>query len=99
MTKTPYKLFFSTLGNGVRLKILHALVKKPKNVTGLTNELKFDQTTISKNLKRLETCGFVHKNREGRHSVYTLNKETILPLLKLIDKHVDKHCKNCKLVV
>lgn len=99
MIKTPYKLFFGTLGNDIRLKILHTLVKRPKNVTELTNELRFDQTTISKNLKRLETCSFVHKNREGRHSVYTLNKETILPLLKLIDKHVDKHCKNCKLVV
>ncbi len=94
MIKTPYKLFFSTLGNDMRLKILHALIKKSKNVTELTNELGFDQTTISKNLKRLEMCDFVHNSRKGKYSIYSLNKETILPLLKLIDKHTSKYCKH-----
>ena len=93
MAKTPYKLFFGTLSNGVRLRILQALIKKPKNVTELTNELGFDQTTISKNLKRLTTCEFVHNTRKGKHSIYSLNKGTILPLLKLIDKHTNKYCK------
>lgn len=94
MTKTPYKLFFSTLGNDIRLKILHELVKMPKNVTELTNELGFDQTTISKNLKRLETCGFVRNRKKGKHSIYSLNKETILPLLRLIERHTNKYCKH-----
>ena len=94
MTKMPYKLFFGTLGNDIRLKILNALVKKPKNVTELTNELGFDQTTISKNLKRLTTCGFIHNSREGKFSIYSLNKKTILPLLKLIDRHTKKYCRH-----
>jgi len=93
MIKTPYKLFFGTLSNEIRLKILHALMKKSKNVTQLTNELGYDQTTISKSLKRLTTCRFVHNTRKGKHSIYSLNKETILPLLKLIDKHTNKYCK------
>ena len=92
MIKTPYKLFFGTLGNEIRLKILHSLVKRPKNVSELTNELGYDQTTISKNLKRLETCSFVYNSRKGKHSIYSLNKKTILPLLKLIDKHTNKYC-------
>ncbi len=93
MTKIPYKLFFGTLGNEMRLQILHALVRRQKNVTELTNELGFDQTTISKNLKRLTECGFVHNSRKGKHSIYSLNKKTILPLLKLIDRHTNKYCK------
>ena len=93
MTKTPYKLFFSTLSNEIRLEMLHALMKKSKNVTQLTNELGFDQTTVSKNLKRLATCQFVINKRIGKNSIYSLNKETILPLLKLIDKHTQKYCK------
>lgn len=99
MTKMPYKVFFGTLANRRRLKIIHALIERPKNVTELTDELDFDQTTISKNLKRLEVCTFVHKRKEGKHSIYALNKETILPLIKLIDRHVGKYCKNCELVV
>lgn len=93
MSKTPYDLFFSTLGNQTRLAILHALMKGPKNVTRLTKELGFDQTTVSHNLRRLTICGFVHKNKNGRYRVYSLNRETILPLLKLIDRHTDKYCK------
>ena len=92
MIKTPYKLFFGTLGNQIRLQILHALIKRPKNVTELTDELGFDQTTVSKSLKRLETCGFVHNSKKGKFSVYSLNKRTILPLLKLIDRHTNEYC-------
>ncbi|MBI1978681.1 MAG: winged helix-turn-helix transcriptional regulator [Candidatus Aenigmarchaeota archaeon] len=99
MIKTPYKLFFGTLSNEIRLKILHALAEKPKNVTQLTNELGFDQTTVSKNLKRLATCQFITNKKIGKHSIYSLNKKTILPLLKLIDRHVDKYCKNCELLL
>ncbi|MBI4010195.1 MAG: winged helix-turn-helix transcriptional regulator, partial [Candidatus Aenigmarchaeota archaeon] len=81
----PYKLFFGTLGNQIRLQILHALIKRPKNVTELTDELGFDQTTISKNLKRLATCRFITNKKAGKYNIYSLNKKTILPLLKLID--------------
>lgn len=73
--KNAYKLFFGTLNNEIRLQIIHALIKRPKNVTQLTKELGFDHTTISKNLKRLETCGFVHKRKKEKFSVYSLNKK------------------------
>ena len=94
MIKTPYKLFFGTLSNEVRLKVLHALMKTPKNVTQLTDELGYDQTTISKSLKRLAECQFITNKRLGKNSIYSLNKETILPLLKLIDRHTNKYCKH-----
>jgi len=92
MIKTPYKLFFGTLGNEIRIQILHALIDKPKNVTELTKELRVDQTTISKNLKRLQTCSFVYNKKEGKNSIYSLNEKTIKPLLKLIDNHTQKYC-------
>lgn len=98
MIKTPYKLFFASLSNEIRLKILHRLLKGSRNVSELTNELGFDQTTVSKNLKRLTACRFITNKKVGKNSIYTLNRETILPLLKLIDKHVDKYCKNCELI-
>ena len=28
--------------------------------------------------------------------IYSLNKETILPMLEIIDKHENKFCKKCK---
>jgi len=90
--KAPYKLFFGTLANGVRLDILHVLLKGPKGVTEITKETKYDQTTISHNLQRLTTCSFVFNKKEGKKRIYYLNSETIQPLLKLIDKHAFKFC-------
>ena len=99
MAKSPYKIFFHTLGNKTRLEIINALRDKPMNVTELTKKLPFKQSTISHNLKRLVSCQFVHVERRGLYRYYSLNKETIELLLKIIDKHVDKYCskvcKNC----
>ncbi|MFQ5540817.1 MAG: ArsR/SmtB family transcription factor [Candidatus Paceibacteria bacterium] len=84
--------FFHTLGNKTRLEIIHALHKKPMNVTELTEKLPYKQSTISHNLKRLVSCHFVEVKRDGLYRYYSLNKETIEPLLKIMDKHVDKYC-------
>lgn len=93
MAKSPYKLYFHTLGNKTRLGIIHALRKGPMNVTELTEKLPYKQSTISHNLKRLVSCEFVRVNRKGLYRYYALNKETVEPLFKIIDKHVHKYCK------
>lgn len=92
MAKLPYKIFFHTLGNKTRLEIINALRDKPMNVTELTAKLPYKQSTISHNLKRLIACRFVRVQRNGLYRYYSLNKETIEPLLKIIDKHVKKYC-------
>lgn len=92
MSKSPYTIFFHTLGSKTRLEIIHALLKKPMNVSELTKKLPYKQSTISHNLKRLVSCQFVHVRRDGQYRYYSLNKETIEPLLKIIDKHVKNYC-------
>lgn len=64
------------------------------NVTELTEKLPYKQSTISHNLKQLINCQFVRVQRKGLYRYYSLNKETIEPLLKIIDKHVNEFCKN-----
>ncbi len=94
MIEKQYKLFFYTLANDTRLEIIRVLKSGSKNVGEITEALGCDQSTISHNLKRLETCRFVTVKQKGKFREYSLNKETIGPLLKLIDKHVNKFCKN-----
>lgn len=65
MLKLQYKIFFGTLGNTTRLEIISALRKGPLNVTELTEKLPYKQSTISHNLKRLESCEFIHVERKG----------------------------------
>ncbi len=94
MINSSYKRFFTTLGNENRLKIIHFLAKNgPQNVSQIVDRTKLEQTAVSHNLKRLLSCQFVHLKQNGKERVYSINEETIKPLLTLMDKHVTKFCK------
>jgi DNA-binding transcriptional ArsR family regulator len=94
MISSSYKRFFSTLGNENRLKIIHFLADNgPKNVSEIVSRTKLEQTAVSHNLKRLLSCEFVHLQPNGKERVYSINEETIKPLLVLMDQHVKKFCK------
>lgn len=89
-----YKRFFTTLGNENRLKIIHYLANKgPQSVTQIVGGTKLEQSAVSHNLKRLLICQFVHIKPNGKERVYSINEETIKPLLTLMDKHVREFCQ------
>lgn len=87
-----YKIFFGTLVSQSRLKIINLLKQGKKNVTEIMQELKMDQTAVSHDLSRLKKCGFVLTEVEGKYRYYTLNNETIKPLMSLIEKHMSQYC-------
>ena len=93
MLEKAYKIFFGTLANRNRLKIINLLRKEKKCVTDICKQLNFNQTTVSHNLKRLDKCGFVFVEKKGRHRYYSLNKKTIKPLMSLIDEHMHEYCE------
>ena len=84
--------FFSTLSTPSRLGILEALRDSPKNVSELVNALNQEQSMISHNLKTLTKCGFVFVKEKGRKRFYSLNKDTMDPIFRTIDKHMKKYC-------
>ncbi|MCH8741663.1 winged helix-turn-helix transcriptional regulator [Patescibacteria group bacterium] len=92
--REPYKIFFETLGNKTRWDIIHLLQKGKLNVTAIVKTLGYEQSLISHHLGRLERCGFVGVEINKKERIYTLNKKTIKPLLKLMDKHINRYCKN-----
>ncbi|MBI2040059.1 helix-turn-helix transcriptional regulator [Candidatus Microgenomates bacterium] len=94
MIDSSYDRFFTTLGNKNRLAIIHYLAKYgPKNVSQIVDATKLEQTAVSHNLKMLLSCQFVHLTPNGKRRVYSINEETIKPLLTLMDKHVSEFCK------
>ncbi len=93
MLEKAYKIFFGTLANKNRLKIVNLLRKSTKCVHEICEELNFNQTTVSHNLKRMLRCGFVFVEKKGRHRYYSLNKKTIKPLMNLIDGHMHDYCE------
>lgn len=93
----PYKIFFETLGNKTRWDIVHLLQEGERKATDIAKGLGYEQSLVSHHLKRLERCGFVFVRPNGQERIYSLNKETVEPLLRLMDRHVEKYCSGqCK---
>ena len=87
-----YKIFFGTLFSESRLKIINLLRTGEKNVSELIKKLDMNQANVSHNLARLRKCGFVKIRIKKQYRYYSLNSETIKPLMKLIDKHMGEYC-------
>ena len=87
-----YKIFFGTLVSESRLKIINLLKKRRSNVSEIMGELKMDQTSVSHDLARLKQCGFVIAETDGKYRYYQLNEKTIVPLLEMIEKHMNQYC-------
>lgn len=93
MTELSYKLFFKAFSNNTRFEIIKLLRNGPKCVSEICEELKFEQSRVSHNLRCLEACGFVSAKRIGKNKVYSLNKQHIIPILDRIDKHIERYSK------
>ena len=87
-----YNLFFDTFSNKTRMRIIETLISGPKSVTEICDAIKEEQSKVSHNLKKLMECHFLDVERKGKQRVYSLNKDTIIPILNLVEKHVHKYC-------
>ena len=94
--KEKCHLFFETLGTRLKIYIIAKLKEKALSVNELSKQLGQERSKVSHALKSLLECGFVKVKKNGRERVYSLNTDTILPLLELVEKHVKKYCKVCK---
>ena len=88
-----YESFFENFSNKTRIKIIESLLNDPKSVTEICNNISEEQSKVSHNLKRLTDCNFVDVKQQGKQRIYSLNKDTIIPILEIVDKHVHKHCE------
>jgi len=91
-----YNDFFEKIANKTRLSIIETLSKKSMSVKEICNALDEEQSSISHNLKVLTDCHLLDVKRKGKKRIYSLNKDTIVPLMKIVKKHIMKYCgKDC----
>ena len=91
-----YYRFFETVSTPMRWEIMELLQKKSLSVTEICESLKEEQSKVSHNLKTLSRCHVIEAKKDGKKRIYSLNKETILPLIQLIHSHVASCCgKEC----
>jgi DNA-binding transcriptional ArsR family regulator len=94
MIKSTYHFFFMNLANPLRISIIECIKKDGKSVNEISTELKVEQSKISHALASLRSCNIVEVEQKGKQRIYFLNKKTIVPMLKLIDKHAECFCGN-----
>ena len=95
MITCTYHIFFTNLSNKLKINIMQYLRKKERMVGDIVNVLKVEQSKISHALASLRCCSIVKSKQKGKQRIYYLNKETIIPILNLIDRHEKKSCKLC----
>jgi DNA-binding transcriptional ArsR family regulator len=93
--ENKYYIFFGNLANPLKIEIISELKKKPLSVLELAGRLNVEQSKLSHALASLRCCSIVNVKQQGKKRIYELNKETIMPMLELIDKHEKKFCCEC----
>ena len=91
-----YHVFFRNLANPLKILIISELKKQESSVNELSKKLEIEQSKLSHALAALNHCNIVQSKQEGKKRIYSLNKKTILPMLKLIDKHKCEFCPSRK---
>lgn len=92
MKCNSYDTFFDTVSNRTRINIIQSLMHSGKCVNDISFDIEEEQSKVSHNLRKLMECNFLEVQQRGKQRIYSLNKETIVPILKLVDKHVSKYC-------
>lgn len=96
-----HRLFFKAFSNYTRLEIIKLLRNKPLTVTEICERTGFEQSRVSHNLRCLEHCGFVKVTPNGNFRKYALDEETIIPIVDLFEKHIQKYkarLENCVVI-
>lgn len=96
MIDNLHRLFFKAFSNETRLEIISLLKEKSLTVTEICKKTGFEQSRVSHNLKCLENCGFVTAEQDWKWKIYSLDKETIMPIVKLFDGHIAKYANRLK---
>ncbi len=90
-----FDLFFQNFANKTKLDIILVLKDTSLSVNEIATKLGEEQSKISHSLKKLIQCNILRVEQQGKQRIYSLNKDTVLPMLKLVEKHVKNHCPQC----
>jgi ArsR family transcriptional regulator len=79
---------FKALGDGTRIRMLHALSEEEMCPCELSVLLDMSMSAISHQLGTLRSLGFVRSRREGKNVYYTLYDEHVRELLRTTIEHM-----------
>ena len=92
MISSSYNNFFMNFATQSKFDIMMALKDGPLNVTGIAKKVGDEQSAVSHNLTKMAKCHILNVKRDGKQRIYSLNEETVLPILKIVEGHVKRCC-------
>ncbi len=96
MNKISCYPIFMNFANKTKFDIIMALKSGPMSVMEISSKIGEEQSKVSHNLKTMSCCHLLDVRKQGKKRIYSLNKETVMPILKLAETHIQKHCRGCK---
>ena len=82
-------LILKALSDETRLSIVTMLSKNNLCACQLLEDFDLSQATLSYHMKQLQECELVSGKKDGYWTRYSLNKNTLLPLVKVFDALVE----------
>lgn len=79
---------FQALGDGTRVRLLHALVQSEMCVCDLAAALEMSQSAVSHQLRYLRNLRIVKRRKQGRVVYYSIDDGHILTLLQTGLQHI-----------
>jgi len=92
MKCNAYESFFMNFANKTKLEIIYSLREGALSVLEIAERIGEEQSKVSHNLKKMSSCRLLNVEQRGKQRIYSLNKETVLPMLELVKKHVECNC-------
>lgn len=87
MNQSTFELqaeFCKTMGNTIRLHVVHILREHPKTVGKISQEIGLPQSSISRDLSCLRNMGVVTAKRNGTEMVYQITDKKIVEVCDLV---------------
>ena len=89
MSNADYAQMLKVLSDETRLRIIQLLSKKNLCACQLLYEVSITQATLSYHMKQLQDSGLVFGTKDGYWTRYSLEKEKLLPLVKMFDELIE----------
>jgi DNA-binding transcriptional ArsR family regulator len=92
MRNKSYNNFFMNFASNSRFGIIMALRAGPLSVSDIVSRTGEEQSAVSHNLARLSGCHILKVRQRGKQRLYSLNRDTVIPMLDIVERHVRRHC-------
>lgn len=81
---------FKVFGDSTRIRILHCLFEKERNVTEISENLNMNQSAISHQLQILKNSKLIKNRRSGKTIFYSLNDDHVYNIINQGIEHINE---------